>query len=105
MLHIDDAERIPGHGFDWRPLRKALGTTAFGINAYTADAGGEVIETHDELSQGAAGHEELYVVIAGGGDVHGRRRRGRRAAGHAAASSRRARAAAPPRRRTGRPCS
>jgi hypothetical protein len=65
VLQIDDAERIPGHGFDWRPLRKALGTTAFGINGYTADAGGEVIENHDELSQGAAGHEELYVVIAG----------------------------------------
>ena len=65
MLHIDDAERIPGHGFDWRPLRKVLGTTGFGVNGYTADAGGEVIENHDELSQGAAGHEELYVVIAG----------------------------------------
>ena len=44
MLHIDDAERIPGHGFDWRPLRKALGTTGFGVNAYSAHAGGEVIE-------------------------------------------------------------
>ena len=65
MLHIDDAERIAGHGFDWRPLRKALGTTAFGVNGYTADAGGEVIENHDELSQGAAGHEELYVVHRG----------------------------------------
>ena len=65
MLQIDDAERIPGHGFDWRPLRKTLGTTAFGINGYTADAGGEVIEDHDETSQGSAGHEELYVVIAG----------------------------------------
>ena len=65
MLHIDDAERIAGHGFAWRPLRKALGTTAFGVNAYTSDAGGEVIETHDELSAGAGGHEELYVVLQG----------------------------------------
>ena len=65
MLHIDDAERIEGHGFSWRPLRKALGTTAFGVNAYTADAGGEVIETHDETSAGAAGHEELYLVASG----------------------------------------
>jgi hypothetical protein len=65
VLHIDDAERIPGHGFDWRPVRKALGTTGFGVNAYSADAGGEVIEDHDETSAGAAGHEELYVVLQG----------------------------------------
>jgi len=65
VLHIDEAERIPGHGFLWRPLRKQLGTTGFGVNGYTADAGGEVIEDHDELSAGAAGHEELYLVIQG----------------------------------------
>jgi mannose-6-phosphate isomerase-like protein (cupin superfamily) len=65
LLHIDDAERIPGHGFTWRPVRKALGTTGFGLNAYTADAGDEVIETHDETSAGSAGHEELYVVLTG----------------------------------------
>jgi tetratricopeptide (TPR) repeat protein len=65
VLHIDDAERIQGHGFWWRPLRKQLGTTGFGINGYTADAGGEVIETHDETSAGAAGHEELYAVLTG----------------------------------------
>src|SRR6188508_2375165 len=65
VLHIDDAERIPGHGFLWRPLRKQLGTSGFGVNGYTADAGGEVIEDHDERSAGAAGHEELYLVIQG----------------------------------------
>jgi tetratricopeptide (TPR) repeat protein len=65
VVHIDEAERIEGHGFWWRPLRKALGTTAFGVNAYTADAGGEVIESHDETSAGSAGHEELYVVASG----------------------------------------
>jgi tetratricopeptide (TPR) repeat protein len=65
VLHIDDAERIEGHGFDWRPLRKALGTTGFGINGYTSDAGGQVIEDHDERSAGAAGHEELYLVLEG----------------------------------------
>ena len=65
MLHLDEAQRIEGHGFWWRPLRKQLGTTGFGINGYTADAGSEVIETHDETSAGAAGHEELYVVLTG----------------------------------------
>ena len=66
VLHIDDAEKIESDGFWWRPVRKVLGTTAFGINAYTADAAGDdVIETHDETSSGAAGHEELYIVAAG----------------------------------------
>jgi tetratricopeptide (TPR) repeat protein len=65
VLHIDDAERIPSEGFEWRPLRKVLGTTAFGVNGYTARAGDEVIETHDEVGGGSAEHEELYVVIQG----------------------------------------
>jgi mannose-6-phosphate isomerase-like protein (cupin superfamily) len=50
----------------WLPLRRTLGTTAFGVNAYASyEAGGELIEPHDETSSGAAGHEELYVVLAG----------------------------------------
>jgi hypothetical protein len=50
----------------WLPLRAALGTTAFGINGYTAaEAGGELIEPHDETSGGSAGHEELYIVASG----------------------------------------
>ena len=66
VLHIDQAERVESDGFWWRPVRKALGTTAFAVNAYTADAAGDqVIETHDETSSGAAGHEELYVVVSG----------------------------------------
>jgi tetratricopeptide (TPR) repeat protein len=65
VLHIDEAESIDGDGFRWRPLRKALGTTAFGVNGYTADAGEEVIETHDEVGGGSAEHEELYVVVQG----------------------------------------
>ncbi len=33
----------------WKPVRKTLGLTAFGINAYTAaSAGDEVVEDHDE---------------------------------------------------------
>jgi tetratricopeptide (TPR) repeat protein len=49
----------------WKPVRRTLGITAFGTNAYTADAGQDVVEPHDELTAGAGGHEELYVVIAG----------------------------------------
>jgi tetratricopeptide (TPR) repeat protein len=65
VLHIHDAERIPNQGFSWRPLRKVLGTTGFGVNGYTADAGTEVIETHDEVGGGSAEHEELYIVLTG----------------------------------------
>ena len=49
----------------WRPVRRTLGIQAFGINAYTADAGELVVEEHDETGHGAGHHEELYVVISG----------------------------------------
>ena len=49
----------------WRPLRRTLGVEAFGINAYTADAGQRVVEEHDETGAGAGHHEELYVVVTG----------------------------------------
>src|SRR5919199_2012971 len=66
VIHLDDVDLVPSEGADWRPLRRALGVTAFGINAYTARAAGEqLIESHDETSIGAGGHEEVYVVVAG----------------------------------------
>jgi tetratricopeptide (TPR) repeat protein len=49
----------------WRPVRRTLGVQAFGINAYTADAGQLVVEEHDETGHGAGHHEELYVVVSG----------------------------------------
>jgi tetratricopeptide (TPR) repeat protein len=49
----------------WRPVRRTLGIQAFGINAYTADAGELVVEEHDETGHGAGHHEELYVVVSG----------------------------------------
>jgi tetratricopeptide (TPR) repeat protein len=66
VLHLDDVDRIPLEDGVFRPVRRALGVTAFGVNAYTADAPGDrVIEIHDELSVGAGAHEELYFVAAG----------------------------------------
>jgi tetratricopeptide (TPR) repeat protein len=67
LLHLDDVERIHAGGAGWwRPIRRTLGITAFGINAYTADdAGDPLIETHDETSFGAGRHEELYLVLSG----------------------------------------
>jgi tetratricopeptide (TPR) repeat protein len=50
----------------WKPLRRPLGVSAFGVNAYWAELpGDELIEEHDELGSGAGGHEELYVVLDG----------------------------------------
>jgi tetratricopeptide (TPR) repeat protein len=64
---LDAIEELPvvGGTLRWKPVRRTLGITAFGTNAYVADAGQEVIETHDELGSGAGGHEELYIVVAG----------------------------------------
>jgi len=63
-LRIDDVEGIPVFGtLVWKPIRKTLGVTAFGINAYTAaNAGDEVVEEHTEEP---LGHEEIYAVIRG----------------------------------------
>jgi hypothetical protein len=50
----------------WHPVRRALGVTAFGINAYTAkQPGAPLIEEHDETSPGAGRHEELYFLVSG----------------------------------------
>ena len=46
-------------------IRRALGTTAFGINEIRMAAGFEGPE-HDELE---TGHEEVYIVLEGGGTV------------------------------------
>jgi hypothetical protein len=64
LLHLDEIEGIPVLGtLMWKPVRRPLGVTAFGINAYTAaNAGDEVIEEHTETQ---LGHEEIYFVHAG----------------------------------------
>lgn len=63
--HLDQLDRFAGE-FDTIPIRIPLGIAAFGVNAYgSREAGGRVIEEHDELGAGAGGHEELYVVLAG----------------------------------------
>jgi hypothetical protein len=64
VLHLDELAGIPVFGtLVWKPVRKTLGVTAFGINAYTAaNAGDEVVEEHTEQQ---LGHEEIYAVISG----------------------------------------
>ena len=66
VLHLDDTEPLAAGGGLWTPLRRLLGVTSIGINAYSArEAGDELIERHDERSPGAGGHEEIYFVVSG----------------------------------------
>ena len=66
VIHLDELERIDVAGVHWHPVRRPLGVSAFGINAYSAGAGEHLIEEHDETGGGGAGgHEELYLVIRG----------------------------------------
>jgi tetratricopeptide (TPR) repeat protein len=62
--NLSEMESLPGpETLRWTPVRKRLGITAFGINAYTAqEAGQDVVEEHDEAR---LGHEEVYVVVSG----------------------------------------
>lgn len=64
IVGLTEIESLPGPGtLRWTPLRKHLGITAFGLNAYTAaEAGQDVVEEHTEER---LGHEEVYVVVAG----------------------------------------
>jgi len=58
VAHLDDIERL---GTDI-PVREHLGIHAFGINAFTPDEDGTLINEHDEA---ASGQEELYLVLDG----------------------------------------
>jgi quercetin dioxygenase-like cupin family protein len=64
VRRIDELDEIPVKraGINWRPIRRPLGITAFGINAYVGKEGEHVVEEHDESQ---LGHEEVYVVIDG----------------------------------------
>jgi hypothetical protein len=64
-IRIDELEMIHAAGVNWRPIRRTLGITGFGINAYTADRGALLIEEHDETGEGSGHHEELYRVLSG----------------------------------------
>ena len=64
-LRIDELDPIAVAGVRWHPLRHALGVRGFGVNAYSAAAGDDVIEEHTESDEDGKGHQELYVVLAG----------------------------------------
>jgi len=78
VVKLEDVDGYAGEGqAHWHMLRSELGVMAFGINAWrTTAAGQQLIGEHDEVSGGAGGHEELYVVVSGratftvGGETH-----------------------------------
>jgi quercetin dioxygenase-like cupin family protein len=64
VTHLSELESLPvgEHGLRWHPIRSRLDIRAFGVNAWSAEPGGELIEEHTESS---LQHEELYVVLSG----------------------------------------
>jgi tetratricopeptide (TPR) repeat protein len=65
IVHVGDVEPVEFGGVGYRLMRRALGIRAFGVNAFTADRGVQLIEEHDETGFNAGRHEELYVVLSG----------------------------------------
>lgn len=62
LLHGDDPSIESFRGV-FLKIRRALGTTAFGINELRLPPGFEGLE-HDESE---TGHEEVYIALEGGG--------------------------------------
>jgi tetratricopeptide (TPR) repeat protein len=63
LIHLDELQAIEmPEGFVWRPVRRHFGIRAFGTNAYTPGASGQVVEEHTE---GQLEHEEIYLVLRG----------------------------------------
>ncbi len=61
ILTLDEVETSPHRGSNLIPIRYLLGYRAAGVNAWRADAGGQLMPPHEEDS----GNEELYVVVRG----------------------------------------
>jgi tetratricopeptide (TPR) repeat protein len=65
VVRLDQIDAVDVVGVNWHPVRRTLGITGFGINAYSADEGKQLIEEHDETGAGAGAHQELYVLLSG----------------------------------------
>jgi quercetin dioxygenase-like cupin family protein len=63
LVHVDELDAIEmPEGFVWRPVRRRFGIKAFGTNAYTPGAAGQIVEEHTEEQ---LEHEEIYLVLRG----------------------------------------
>lgn len=50
----------------WHAVRMAFGICSFGVNAYVAEAAGDVLTSeHDEIEESGTRHEELFFVANG----------------------------------------
>ena len=72
LARLDELEPAPllapGAANDGRErldVRQRLGVSAFGIQAFRAPAGVDVVREHDEMLFGEPGQEELYLVLHG----------------------------------------
>jgi hypothetical protein len=66
VLGLSELQKIAVARVVLRPIRKPMGVSAFGVNAWTGERAGDlVIEPHDETNPGSGKHEELYVVMTG----------------------------------------
>jgi tetratricopeptide (TPR) repeat protein len=61
ILDLDELDTASHRGSELIPVRHALGFRAAGVNAWKADAGGQLVPPHEEDS----GSEELYAVVRG----------------------------------------
>jgi mannose-6-phosphate isomerase-like protein (cupin superfamily) len=62
ILTLSEVEAVPHReSTNLIPVRHTLGFRPAGVNAWKADAGGQVMPPHEEDS----GNEELYVVVSG----------------------------------------
>lgn len=61
ILSLDEVETASHRGSNLIPVRHELGFRPAGVNAWIADAGGQLIPPHEEDS----GNEELYAVVRG----------------------------------------
>jgi tetratricopeptide (TPR) repeat protein len=64
-LRIDELDPIDVAGLRWHPVRHTFGVRGFGVNAYSAGAGEDVVEDHTEADDAGRGHQEMYVVLSG----------------------------------------
>ncbi len=61
VISLDELEPVSYLGSNLLPVRHTLGLLAVGVNAWTADEGGQLIPPHEEDE----GSEELYTVVRG----------------------------------------
>ena len=66
VARLDEIGEMDDGRAPFRPVRHHFGIEAFGVNAWTGQAGDRVINEHDEVSADIGdGQEELYFVHSG----------------------------------------